>query len=213
MVVASVALALSVACQTTTTKLETWVPTDYEIHDISEATRDRLRALLEERDYGYAELGSSDRVFRFQLRAITTIEQVNAVQKLIREVSDEDEVPVNLGYAFLRFASVEGTAEARIVVLGTATPGAVVYLDDGSGSAVIIEVGESGRWEVAISTEALEKRDGWIYMAIIGQGAQLYQRASVFDASKLQNIDISELPMDSSIRGALIRAELGSTEG
>ena len=182
---------------------ETWVPTEYEIHDIGGDSRaaKEIATELKDTEYGFSALDSSDRSYRFRLNNVKTVDDINSVQALIRTVSSRNKVPVDLVEAVLTFGSLEGSARTRLTVTGTATPGATVYLDDGTAKPVVVgTVGTDGKWEISVSTQRLQPRDGWVYIAISKDQIRLFQRTSIYEPSRYENVALDDVPEGSSLR-------------
>ena len=95
---------------------------------------------------------------RFRLENVNTVNALNSVQAIIREITERYNVPVDFASALLTFKSLEGTALTQIIVSGKATPGSVVYLDDGTCELVRVQnLGADGSWSAPIVTKI---RDG-----------------------------------------------------
>ena len=163
-------MTLLSSCET-----EKWaVPTAYEIRDVgadSDAVTEIKEALQKDGNpYGFVEgtttsVGDGpDVAYRFRLDNVNTVDDLNSVQAIIREITERYNVPVDFASALLTFKSLEGSALTQIIVTGTATRGAIVYLDDGTSELVRVpNVGDDGSWSVAIVTNpALQVRGGWV---------------------------------------------------
>jgi|GEM_PF-6419189 len=186
------------------------VVTYYEIRDLGTADGVR-RALKSElsanaNEFGFIEgQNAPNAPYRFRLTNLRTIKNLKRAQNIIRRVTDEHHVPVDFSDAALRFQSIEGSAATSIIVSGTATPGAKVYLDTGAPRLMLINpVGPSGQWQVTLSpTSTLRDRGGWIYGLIDKDGTQLVIRTNVLDPKVFQTIHQSHLPRDSRLRNHL----------
>ena len=190
-----IALLLVSSCETIS---EHWaVPTEYEIRDVgadSDAVKEIKEALQKDGNpYGFVE-GTSryvgdgpDVAYRFRLENVNTVNDLNSVQATIREITERYNVPVDFASALLTFKSLEGSALTQIIVSGTATRGAIVYLDDGTSELVRVpNVDDDGSWSVPIVTNpAMQVRGGWVYGAVEKDDTRLFFRTLIWDSFRL----------------------------
>ena len=207
-----IALLLVSSCKTIAT--ENWaVPTEYEIRDVgsdSDAVKEIKEALQkDDNPYGFVEDasaryldGGSDLSYRFRLENVNTVNDLNSVQAIIREITERYNVPVDFAFALLTFQSLEGSALTQIIVSGKATPGSVVYLDDGTSELVRVpNLGADGSWSAPIVTNpALQVRNGWVYGAVEKDDTRLYFRTLIWDPSDSETVAADDLPPNSPLR-------------
>ena len=206
-----IALLLVSSCETIS---EHWaVPTEYEIRDVgadSDAVKEIKEALQKDGDpYGFVEDTSGryvgdgpDVAYRFRLENVNTVNDLNSVQAIIREITVRYNVPVDFASALLTFKSLEGSALTQIIVTGTATRGSIVYLDDGTSELVRVpNVDDDGSWSMAIVTNpALQVRGGWVYGAVEKEDTRLFFRTLIWDPSDSETIAAADLPPGSPLR-------------
>jgi hypothetical protein len=128
--------------------------------------------------------------------------QLMEVERIIRDVTKRNNVPVDLQIALLKFQSVEGTAGTAIIVRGTATAGSTVYLDVGQSQPVVIQnVNADGRWEAPVQpNKKLQERRGFIYGMVLKGSTKLFIRINIFNPTKCEPIPLSDLPRESVLR-------------
>ncbi len=184
------------------------VPTVYEIHDLgnSNQVKAELRKALrgEANIYGFQE-DSAGTPYRFSLTKIENMKQLVEVQLIIKKVTKENHIPVDLTRGVLRFQSVAGTMDAAVVIRGTATPGSTVYLDTGGAGVVTLgSIDADGLWVTRVrATGALQRRNGWIYGIVEKGHTQLYIKINALNAATFSYIPYTQIPKASILQSKI----------
>ena len=185
--------------------VEWGVPTTYEIRDLGNSyqARDAIRRELVGRGdrYGFQDVSNGD-PYVFRLTKIKDMAQLAEVQRIIQDISEEYNVPVDLTQTTLNFQSVQGTLGSFITVNGTASAGSKVFLDIGETNAYVPEVSPAGAYTIKVRpNKKLIRRGGWVYGLIEKRGSVLYIRTNILDGSTgSEAINAKDLPGDSILR-------------
>ena len=100
------------------------------------------------------------------------------------------------------FASVDATATTNITVHGTASIGAMIFLDTGSPAAIAV-TNNGGNWTFAVSQTqqlGIARRGGWVYFMAQKGTAKEFFRVQILGGLQ-EKIDPTTLPSDSPLRG------------
>lgn len=152
-ILALIALA---GCQPSNTPVPWNVPTEYFIYDLPTQAALDLPELLA--SYGIEPLhrpvDPNEKVVQFKLTRIRSVDDLRKVQELLRDWSARNNTALDLIRASMVFTSVEGSLNSQVSLFGTATPGARVLVDIGTGEAVTPEILD-GRWTFHVPSNAL----------------------------------------------------------
>jgi hypothetical protein len=176
------------------------VPTVYIIEDYPLKAEEDLPALLKKYGFQLLEKNKENELV-FSLANIATMADLSQVHKTLRDWSMENKKPLQLRRAQMSFSSVDGATASRVVVFGTATVGADIFVDVGTDELMNPKNNE-GRWKISVPDEALPRidaRGGWVYIMFVKDTVRAYSRQHVMRRTN-EMIDESALPEDSALR-------------
>lgn len=176
------------------------IPTTYIVKDCSKDAFDSLTKSLKPAYAPTRIAVPQDRSCGFVLRDIKTMDDLQAVQRILYDWSTREKRVLGLTDATVSFASVTGTVGFRVSLDGTATPDALVFVDFG-GPSVQNPANNQGQWTAELSDDdqrALTVRDGWAYILVVKGSQKQYFRKRA--GSQQAPIDFADLPLDSMLR-------------
>ncbi len=173
------------------------VPTSFTIQDLDDNTWNRVRAEFENRSWPMQNLTDQEntRSFVMEAASIPQMQALKEVQEAITNVSTTTSVPVQMTSASLNFQSVNVVVAPRIIVSGSATPGAEVWVDVGQTREV--EVGSDGRWTINVSGEEggriMREQNGNAYVLVRNNAVCRYQQIEILSGTS-QDVGWDSLP-------------------